>query len=99
MEAVHAKEKHTELIRVYRECKNVEKALLRHIQNALEEKYIEHLIDEDRGLIEHGIPTVLEYLFSNYGKVPSEEVKQRESEVLNLSFNPAVPLVTLYRPI
>ena len=36
IEAVHAKEQHRETVRVYRECKNVEKALLRHIQNALE---------------------------------------------------------------
>ena len=46
VEAVHEKEKHRELMRVYRECKNVEKALLRHIQSAVEEKYIEHLLDE-----------------------------------------------------
>ena len=99
VEAVHEKEKHRELMRVYRECKNVEKALLRHIQSAVEEKYIEHLLDEHTGLIEHDIPTVMEYLFANYGKVPSEEVKQRESEVLTLSFNPADPMITLYRPI
>ena len=99
VEAVHEKERHREQVRVYRECKNVEKALLRHIQNAVEEKYIEHMVDEDTGLIEHDIPTVLEYLFTNYGKVPSEEVKQKEAEVLNISFNPADPMVLLYRPI
>ena len=60
---------------MYRKCKNVEKALLRHIQNALEEKFIKYMVDEDTGLIEHAIPTVMEYLFLNYGKVLSEEVK------------------------
>ena len=29
----------------------------------------------------------------------SEEVKQKEVEVLSLSFNPAIPMVTLYRLI
>ena len=99
IEAVHAKELHREQIRVYRECKNVEKALLRHIQNAIEEQYIEHLVDDDTGLIEQDIPTVLEYLLTNYGKVPSEEVKQKEAEVLSFSFNPSDPMVLLYRPI
>ena len=42
---------------------------------ALEENYIEILTDEDTSLIEKDIPTVLEYLFSNYGKGPTEEVK------------------------
>ena len=99
VEAVHAKETHHEKMRVYRECKNVEKALLRHVQNALDHKYIEPLLNDDTGLIEDDLPTVLEYLDTNYGKVPSEEVKQKESEVLAMSFNPADPMVALYRPI
>ena len=93
---MHEKEGNKELVRIYKECKNVEKALLRHIQNTVEEKYINHLIDEDTGLIKHDIPTVLDYLFSNYRKVPPEEVKQRKSEVLNILFNPANPMVTLF---
>ena len=35
----------------------------------------------------------------NYVKVPSEEVKQKESEVLAMSFKPANPMVVLYCPI
>ena len=60
---------------VYIANKNVKKALSRHIQNAIEEKYIKHLMDEDTVSIEQNIPTVLEYLLKNYGKVPSDEVK------------------------
>ena len=60
VEAVHKKEGHKELVCVYREYKNVEKALLCHIQNTVKKTYIEHLIDEDTRLIEHDIPTVLE---------------------------------------
>ena len=77
----------------------MEKALLRHIQTAVEDKYVEFLVDDDTGLIEEDVPTVLQYLFSNYGKVTSAEVKQLESEVLTLSFNPTDPLITIYRPI
>ena len=46
-------------MRLYRECKIVERALLRHTQNALEIKYIEPLLIEDMGLIEDDLPTVL----------------------------------------
>ena len=45
------------------------------------------------------MPTVLQYLDKNFGKVQSEEVKQKEAEVLSLSFNPADPMFTLYCPI
>ena len=77
----------------------MEKSLLRHIQNAIKDKYIEHLLDKDMGLIEKDIPIVLEYLFLNYEKVHLEEVKEKEKEVLNISFNPAGPMVLLYCPI
>ena len=86
-------------MRMYRERKNVEKALLRHVQNSLEHKYIEPLLNDDMGLIEDNLPTVLTYLDTNYGKILSEEVKQKESEVLAISFNPADIMVVLYRPI
>ena len=99
VQALQLRETHKEEARIYRECKNIERALLRHIQTALEEKYIEHLIDDDTGLIEDDIPDVLEFLFNNYGKVTSEEVKDKEAEVLNISFNPADPMVIIYRPI
>ena len=55
--------------------KNVEKNIFRFIQDVPEDQYIEHLIDEDTRLIQEGISTVLEYLFDNYIKVPSEEAK------------------------
>ena len=99
MQAVQVRETHKEDIALYRECKNVEKALLRHIQTAVEDKFIEFMVDEDTGLIEDEIPIVLEYLITNYGKVTSDKVKQLESDVLSISFNPADPMVTIYRPI
>ena len=64
--------------RAYYECKNVEKALQRHIQDAIEDKYLESLIDDNTQLITEDVPIVLAYLFDTYGKVPSEEVKQKE---------------------
>ena len=75
------------------------KNLLGHIHTALDNTYIKHLVDYDTGLIEENIPMVLDSLFTNYGKVQSEEVKSKEVEVLNLTFNPADPMITLYRPI
>ena len=99
MQVVQARQSHNEAIVLYRECKNVEKSLLRHIQTVVEDKYIEFMVDEDTGLIEDDIPTVMEYMFANYGKVTSEKVKQKESEVLSQSFNPADPMITIYRPI
>ena len=74
-------------------------SLLCYIHNATEDKYMENLVNEDAGLREDNISTVLKYLFKNYGKAQSEEVKQKEVEVLSITFNPAEPMVLIYRSI
>ena len=99
VEVVQTRETHHEHTRFYRECKNGEKALLRHIHSAIEDKYIEHLVYDDTGLIQDDIPTVLGYLFTNYSKVTSKEVEQKKAEVHNFVFNSVDPMVFIYRPI
>ena len=74
IEALQIKEQHNEQKRLYLECKNVEKALLRYAQEALEDKYIAALVDPYTNLITTDIPAMLDYLFYNFGRVSSEEV-------------------------
>ena len=59
VEALELREQHKEDKRTFYECKNVEKALQRHIQDAIEDKYLESLIDDDTQLIQEDIPVVL----------------------------------------
>ena len=99
VDALNLREEHRNGVAQYRECREVEKALLRHITTAIDSKYIDFLKNEDTDLIEDDIPTVLTYLFSDYGKVPTREVKDKEREVLGTSFVPSDPMVTIYRPI
>ena len=99
VQAFTLQNKHNEDKRLYYECKNVEKALQRHIQDAIEHKYIAPLVDDDTQLIHEDIPTVLDYLDTNYGRVPTEEVKQKEQEIRTMTYHPADPLILLYGPI
>ena len=85
--------------RKWLECKNVEKVLLRHIQDAIEDKYTEALVDEFTNLLSDDVPTVLEYLFYNYGKVSMEEVMEKEREVMSMTWLPSDPIVLLTRPL
>ena len=93
------RETHNEVITLYRKCKNVEKALLHHIQTAVEGNPIDFMVNDDTSLIEEDVPTVLEYLFTTYEKVTAKEVKEKEHECLNISFNPADPMITIFCPI
>ena len=99
IQAIELKEQHGEAKRLYLECKNVEKALLRHIQDAIEDKFIEPLVDPYTNLLTGDVPSILAYLDYNYGKVRSEEVTQKDNEVMTMSWQPTDPLVLLTRPI
>ena len=57
------------------------------------------MVNSDTGLVEEDVPTVLEYIFTTYGKVTAEEVNKKEHECLNISSNLADSMITIYRPI
>ena len=59
IEAFELKERHQEEKMLYLELKNVEKALLRHMQDAIEEKYIESLVNGHTNLLDGCVPTML----------------------------------------
>ena len=99
VKALNLREDHKESKQSYYKCKSVEKVLQRHIQDAIKDKYLKTLVNEDTQLIQDDILTVLEYLFGLYGKVPSEEVKQKEAKIRAMSFHPADPLILLHNPI
>ena len=85
IEAWNIKDQHAEAKRSHLECKNVEKALMRHVQDATEWKCIELLLDEHVNLITGDSPVSLNYLFYNYGKVRYESVgKGSRSDVPNM---------------
>ena len=69
------------------------------MQDAIEEKYLESLVDKDTQLIQDDTPTVLQFLFNAYGKVPSEELKQKDTELRIMAFNQADPMIILYNPV
>ena len=72
VEALNIRERYKEHKQAYYECKNVEKALQRHVQDAIEDKYLDSLVDKDTQLIKEDFPTVLEYLFDVYRKISSD---------------------------
>ena len=85
IQAIELKEQHNEGKRLYLEYKNVEKALLHYIQDAIEDKYIEALVDEYTNLLTGDVPAILEYLDYNYSKVRSKEVIAKDNEVMTMT--------------
>ena len=97
--AVHLREAHRQAIADYRECKNVERALLRHVQGAVEARYLDTLVDPNSRLIEQSISDVLAHLKARYGTIPLDVIKNKEAEVRAIIFNPAEAMVTIFKPV
>ena len=60
---------------------------------------MELLVNEDTQLIQDNIRKVLAELFSTYGIVHTEEVKENETEIRTMVFHPYDPLIILFGPI
>ena len=99
VQALQLREEYKEDRGKYLESKNVEKALLCHLQDALGEKYLEVLVNEYNNLLEDEVPVVLEYLFQSYGKIRGDEVAAKELEVMSTAWHITDPPVVLRRPI
>ena len=88
-------EAHGRDLTLYREYREVEYALLRHITREVESRYIDFLKNEYTELIEEDIPTAMKNLFSSYSKVPKMVVKEKEKEILTTPFVPNDPMVII----
>ena len=69
------------------------------MQDIVEDKYIAALVDEFTNLITDDIPTVLDYLFQNFGKVRSEEVEEKEAKIVAITQNPSDSIILITRPL
>ena len=97
--ALNLRDLHKDAVQAYRECAQIEKLLCDHLQNAVERKYIDAFINEDTQKIDADIPVVLAHLFARYGTITGAQVKEKEDEMLQTSFVPSDPMVTVYNPI
>ena len=99
VEFVHILEQRHELARKCKECYNIEKALLCHVQQVLDGIYIKTFIDYDTDFLSTDISVILEHLLTYHRKVSGEEVKLKEAKMLRTQFMPSDPFVTIWNPI
>lgn len=90
---------HKKATALFHETVGLENALKKLIQDALDPKYLEELIDTDTRLILDDIPTILDHLFAMYGYIDSDTVTDEEEEIKNMPFSVSDPLTRLYKAI
>jgi len=57
------------------------------------------MVDEYSNLLTEDIPAIIEYLYYKYGKVRSEEVTQKDSQIIAIDWQPSDSLILLTCPI
>ena len=77
---------------MFREIIDLEKALRHQITAAVPEEYQDALRNREANAITETIPTILQHLFDNYGKVEMEEVLKEEQFPRYLNPPPPVHL-------
>ena len=69
------------------------------MQDAIEDKQIELLVNKCDNLLTVHMPAMFECLSHNHSKVRSKEVTQKDNEVMAMTWQPTDPIVLLSRPI
>ena len=55
------------------------------MQDAIEDKCIEALVNQHTNLLTGNVPKILDYLSHDYSKVYSEEVTQKDNKVMTIA--------------
>ena len=61
--------RHTEQVRLFNECNNLEQALRQQIVKTIDDSYLTALRNRQTNTIDVTIPVIIDYLFSNHGQV------------------------------
>ena len=98
-ETARLRYEHGENIRKYREVVQCETLLKNMIVEAIEPKYLKAFKNRDTGAIEIPIHTLIERLFSRYGKVTATDVDKAELEVKKHPYHLSDPITDVFEAV
>ena len=98
-DALRQRDIHDRAMKKYKETLNVERALKAQIVEALDPIYIKTLKNPHTKKIHQSIPDILTFLFTRYGEIDDQTQSEKETEVRQMSFHPADPLVAIFTPL
>ena len=92
-----ARNEHAEATRVFREVIGVERALQQQLVAAIEPKYLRALRTPGTNKLTQTIPQIFDHLFSTYGDVAPQDLRELTTRVESLTFSPQEPVDTIFR--
>ena len=90
---------HEEQLRLYHECEAVERLIRQQIIDCIHPDYLEALRNRTTCMISDLIPEIITFIQQSYGKITDTEFYEREDELKNLSYDPELPVDTVFNKI
>ena len=87
---------HKELLRLNREANNVEDCLLKQLGKTLPELYLKSFRNQYSNTFHTKIQTILLYLFTTYGYITPEELKEQEEALCAKVFDIQQPFIIMF---
>lgn len=88
-----------EQLRLYNEAQAVEAILRTQIIEAIDEEYLTSLRNPTTDMIHQSLPEIFNFLKLNYGQLSPHQLKQKESEIDNLVYDPETHINTIFNKI
>lgn len=91
-----AQARHNEQVRLFNESNNVEQALKQQIIKAVDDTYLTPLRNRQTNTIDVTIPDILDYLFTNHGRVSPAMLHEEEKNVKEMIYDPTHPVDIIF---
>ena len=90
------RDQHQETVRIFREVGSVEQTLRKQIVAAIDADYLSTLRDRNKNFITIPIYQIIQYLFTNHGKISPTQLQDRESKITQLIYDSTLPLDSIF---
>ena len=91
--------RHAEQVRLFNECNNVEQALKQQIVKAIDDAYLTALRNRQTNTIDVTLPVLIDYLFTNHGRVTPAMLQHEEKQVQEMFYDPIHPVDVIFNKV
>ncbi len=94
-----AQNNHNDAVKLFNECNNVEQALRQQIIKAVNDAYLTALRNRLTNTIDAPIPIILDYLFTNHGRVTPAMLQNEEKDVKEMHYEISHPIDIIFNKV
>ncbi len=94
-----AQNRHNDQVKLFNECNNVEQTLCQQIIKAVDDAFLTALRNRLTNTIDVAIPVILDYLFTNHGRMSPAMLQTEEKAVKEMYYNITHPINVIFNKV